>query len=297
MDWRNRSGTHISFGHRGWRGVLTQVLTGSRRVVAPVQGYGTAYYTSGHKYTGEFFEGMMQGNGTYTWLDGIRYVMNSCTRFRSSAISGLLSFEGPSAGPNTGTDTRARVCQPLWPRACHRRRFPVHISLCGSQLCSIRHRLHTHSSTPAPCRWARAEVLSQHRVRWVSISVRAEGIRALRAALCRYEGSFVANRVTGAGRYDWPAERATYEGEVADGCKHGFGRLSFADVPIVYEGQWANGQRHGEVRVLLPLGGAVTCVTRHARGYRRGCSSHPTPFHSTGAEEADAAVRHLCRAS
>ena len=150
---------------------------------------------------------------------------------------------------------------------------------------------------PAPCRWARAEVLSQHRVRWVSISVRAEGIRALRAALCRYEGSFVANRVTGAGRYDWPAERATYEGEVADGCKHGFGRLSFADVPIVYEGQWANGQRHGEVRVLLPLGGAVTCVTRHARGYRRGCSSHPTPFHSTGAEEADAAVRHLCRAS
>jgi hypothetical protein len=147
VDWRNRSGTHISFGHRGWRGVLTQVLTGSRRVVAPVQGYGTAYYTSGHKYTGEFFEGMMQGNGTYTWLDGIRYVMNSCTRFRSSAISGLLSFEGPSAGPNTGTDTRARVGQPLWPRACHRRRFPVHISLCGSQLCSIRHRLHTHSST------------------------------------------------------------------------------------------------------------------------------------------------------
>lgn len=60
----------------------------------------------------------------------------------------------------------------------------------------------------------------------------------------------MANRVTGAGKYEWPSERATYEGEVIDGCKHGFGRLSFADVPIVYEGQWDNGQRHGEVRVL-----------------------------------------------
>jgi hypothetical protein len=89
----------------------------------------------------------------------------------------------------------------------------------------------------------------------------------------------VANRVTGAGKYDWPLERATYEGEVTDGYKHGFGRLSFADVPIVYEGQWVNGQRHGEVRAPpvfgdgclgsrgdKPLGGALTCVTRQARG-------------------------------
>jgi hypothetical protein len=57
-----------------------QVLTGWRLVAAPVQGYGTAYFTSGHKYTGEFFDGKMQGNGTYTWLDGIRYTcMNAQT--------------------------------------------------------------------------------------------------------------------------------------------------------------------------------------------------------------------------
>jgi hypothetical protein len=83
----------------------------------------------------------------------------------------------------------------------------------------------------------------------------------------RYEGSFVANRVTGAGKYDWPEEQATYEGEVHDGRKHGFGRLSFAHLPIVYEGQWVLGERHGEVRLRVSA--------RRWRAERRHRTGHP----------------------
>jgi hypothetical protein len=63
----------------------------------------------------------------------------------------------------------------------------------------------------------------------------------------RYEGQFLANKITGKGRYFW-SDGFDYIGELLNGRRHGQGRWSSAIHNLLAEGSWQHGGLSGYVR-------------------------------------------------
>lgn len=63
-----------------------------------------------------------------------------------------------------------------------------------------------------------------------------------------YEGDFRENVIRGQGIFRWP-NACVYEGEVADGLRHGFGTLRHDPSGLSYVGNWLMGKKHGKGRM------------------------------------------------
>ncbi|XP_011912696.1 PREDICTED: radial spoke head 10 homolog B2-like, partial [Cercocebus atys] len=201
--------------------ILTKLIVESyegEKVRGLYEGKGFAVFQGGCTYRGMFSEGLMHGQGTYIWADGLKYEVRHITSYSSKLEFGFLE-EDPTL-------------------------------LCGVQG-SI------YYNQEGTC-WYEGDWVQNIKkgwgIRWGIRVKRETALRMSHGRLLSFQNGFGTHtwflkRIPSS---QYPL-RNEYIGEFVNGHRHGRGKFYYAS-GAVYDGEWVSNKKHGTGRLTFKNG-------------------------------------------
>ncbi|KAL4826976.1 hypothetical protein H8958_014140 [Nasalis larvatus] len=231
--------------------ILTKLIVESyegEKVRGLYEGKGFAVLQGGCTYRGMFSEGLMHGQGTYIWADGLKYEVRHITSYSSK-----LEFRFLEEDPTLLRGVQRAACCPL--------------------------RRPGQSGFPSRCPWGRllTDLFTEYfDDLWQKEGFSDQGsIYYNQEGTCWYEGDWVQNikkgwgircRLlsfqNGFGTHTWFLKRIPssqyplrneYIGKFVNGHRHGRGKFYYAS-GAVYDGEWVSNKKHGTGRLTFKNG-------------------------------------------
>eukprot|EP00746_Dinoflagellata_sp_MGD_P030920 gnl/MRDRNA2_/MRDRNA2_173422_c0_seq1.p1 gnl/MRDRNA2_/MRDRNA2_173422_c0~~gnl/MRDRNA2_/MRDRNA2_173422_c0_seq1.p1 ORF type:complete len:753 (+),score=118.22 gnl/MRDRNA2_/MRDRNA2_173422_c0_seq1:171-2429(+) len=212
-------------------------------------------FSNGNSYEGSWFDGQMQGEGHYKWIDGSEYV----GQFHEGCMWGY--------GEKKCLD--GRVCRGEWRKDKMWGEgevvWPSGESYAGQFRKGVFHGKGTRiwpsgdkytgdfrngNEEGRGVFWSALEGWS-YVGQWLHGQMSGEGAVRWPNEI-QYEGQWQNSQRHGFGRLSWP-EGSVYEGQFAENCIAGRGKKVLTDGSW-YEGQFENGAQHGEGKFHWPDG-------------------------------------------
>jgi len=218
--------------------VIVESYEGARDDAGRMTGPGVASIQGGHKFEGEFKDGMMHGAGTYTWCDGVVYAGT----FAFNKVTGEGTFTWPDGSIYVG-QVRNGLRHGSGRFQCGS--SPAHYD--GEWVDGRRHGQGTL--------FYNVEETSFYRGGWSADRRDGEGV-AVYPSGSVYTGAWRDDKKNGHGKMEWKARREVYTGEWKDDKPHGRGLHVWNETRAVagaaqkqmcnrYEGEFSDGLRHG----------------------------------------------------
>ncbi|NXC54242.1 R10B2 protein, partial [Aleadryas rufinucha] len=220
------------------------------------EGEGFICFEGGNAYKGLFSEGRMNGQGTFTWADGVKYenvqMGDGCYTWSDGSV-----YEGSiKDGLRHGYGFFRSGTRP--------------ISYLGDWCNGKRHGKGVIYYDEEHTSWYSGE--------WVNNVREGQGLRRYRSGNI-YEGQWEKNRRHGHGKMTWVTANQEYAGQWECGMQHGFGthtwfikRMLQSHYPLrnEYVGHFVKGQRHGHGMFIYSSGamysGEWVCNKKHGKG-------------------------------